>query len=338
VKDARPWPTGEWRGLLADYLSDPDELLDRLDIDPSCRGGSGALEAERCFGMRLPRGFVTRIRRSDPSDPILRQVLPLAVETDRNEGFSDDPVGELSHPPEGGVLHKYRGRALVMVTGACAIHCRYCFRRHFPYVDHSVTADRWRTALDRIASDAAISEVILSGGDPLTLPDEALAGMVEELARLPQLRRLRIHTRLPIVLPQRVDEELVRWLGGVELPTAVVVHANHPHEIDGDVRRALSSLRATGATLLNQAVLLRGVNDQADALVELSEELYAVGVLPYYLHLLDRVRGAAHFEVGEVEALELVGELRGRLPGYLVPRLVREVAGAASKIPVDLRG
>ena len=276
------------------------------------------------------------MRRRDPDDPLLRQVLPVAAEDTRAPGFSTDPVGELAPAPTAGVLHKYRGRALVVATGACAVHCRYCFRRHFPYGDVGGSVAGWQAAVELIAGDSEISEVILSGGDPLTLPDVRISEFAGRVARVPHVRRLRIHTRLPIVLPQRVDEDLVAWLSRLDLPTVVVVHANHAQEIDADVRRGLAALRATGVSLLNQSVLLAGVNDTVEALIELSESLFDAGVLPYYLHMLDPVEGAAHFEVAEKKARDLHRRVTASLPGYLVPRLVREVPGAPAKVGVDL--
>ena len=330
--ETTPWPAGDWRQLLADAVSDLDELLALLDLDESCLGErADALRSVHSFGLRVPRGFVGRMRRGDADDPLLRQVLPIDREMIPVGGFTADPVGELSSPPVASVLHKYRGRALVMVTGACAIHCRYCFRRHFPYGEHGP-----ESAAARIASDPEITEVILSGGDPLTVPDGRLEALARSLAAIPHVRRLRIHTRIPIVLPQRVDTTLVSWIGDLGLPVVVVVHANHANEIDDEVRRALAALDAAGATLLNQAVLLAGVNDSAAALANLSETLFNAGVLPYYLHMLDPVEGAAHFEVPEDEARRLQIELTSRLPGYLVPRLVREVEGAPAKVSVDL--
>ena len=278
------------------------------------------------------------MRPGDPADPLLRQVLPIAAEDDAVAGFTTDPVGELGRPAVDSVLHKYHGRALVFVTGACAIHCRYCFRRHFPYNEHAADIADLEAVVAKIAADTEITEVILSGGDPLTMTDVRLEKLVRSLADLPSVRRLRIHTRLPIVLPQRVDVTLTSWIGSLGVPLVVVVHANHANEIDEDVCRALAALAATGTTLLNQAVLLTGVNDTVDALADLSENLFAAGVLPYYLHTLDPVAGAAHFEVAEKTARELVLGLAARLPGYLVPRLVREVAGAPAKVGVDLWG
>jgi len=231
-----------------------------------------------------------------------------------------------------GVLHKYHGRVLLMATGACAVHCRYCFRRHFPYAEANPVVDRWRQALDYIAGDDSIAEVILSGGDPLSMSDRRLADLTRRLDAIPHLRRLRLHTRLPIVLPERVNDELLDWLGATRLKTAVVVHANHANEIDSSVIAALSRLKASGAELLNQSVLLRGVNDSTEALMALSEKLFEAGVLPYYLHLLDKVQGAAHFEVEETAARCLMAELSRQVPGYLVPRLVREIPGAPGKV------
>jgi EF-P beta-lysylation protein EpmB len=242
-----------------------------------------------------------------------------------------DPVGDLAARAAPGLLHKYRGRALLAMTGACAVHCRYCFRRHFPYADESAVRDP-APALEHIARDAGIHEVILSGGDPLTLSDRRLADLVRSLATIPHLRRLRVHTRLPVVLPTRVTDACLAALTQTRLPCVVVVHANHANEIDEAVGAAFANMRAAGITLLNQSVLLRGVNDDADALAHLSEALFEAGALPYYLHALDKVAGAAHFEVGESRALAVMDALRVRLPGYLVPRLVREQAGAPFKL------
>jgi len=329
-----PWPNGAWRKELADVVTDVEELLQLLDFGDRPQIATPA--AQRGFPLRVTRAFIHRMHPGDPNDPLLRQVLPVVKEDEPVEGFSTDPVGELSLPPVDSVLHKYRGRALVMVTGACAVHCRYCFRRHFPYAELGSAPPGWDSAIDRIASDPTISEVILSGGDPLTVPESRLEVLGRKLSALPQLKRLRLHTRMPVVLPQRVDGALTSWIGGLGLQTVVVVHANHANEIDDDVRRALAALAATGVTLLNQAVLLAGVNDSVEALADLSEALFDAGVLPYYLHQLDPVAGAAHFEVSDVEAKRLHAEVAARLPGYLVPRLVREVPGAPAKVGVDL--
>ncbi len=330
-----PWPAGEWRQHLAAAVRDLDGLLELLELDAEALGVDATSPATRRFPLRVPRGFLSRMRRGDPNDPLLRQVLPLAVEDVEVAGFSTDPVGEAGLLGSDGLLRKYRGRALLVATGACAIHCRYCFRRDFPYEDEHLDDGTFASALEAISSDSTIEEVILSGGDPLILPDHRLAILVGRIAEIPHVRRLRIHTRMPVVLPERVDEALVGWIAKCPIAVVVVIHANHSNEIDDSVIRALGALRATGATLLNQTVLLCGVNDSADALGELATRLFDGGVLPYYLHHLDRVAGAAHFEVDEDRARAIVSDLRSRLPGYLVPKLVREIRGAPSKVSLE---
>lgn len=270
----------------------------------------------------------------DPHDPLLRQVLPVAEELVASPGFSTDPVGDMAARAGGGLLQKYRGRALLIATGACAVHCRYCFRRHYPYGDAQPARDDWSPVLDELARRPDITEIILSGGDPLSLSDQRLASLLEGLAALPRLRRLRIHSRLPVVLPARVTTGLVSLLADNRLATSLVLHANHPRELTATLGAALGPLRDAGVTLLNQAVLLAGVNDAAEVLADLSETLFDLGVLPYYLHQLDPVAGAAHFRVGEQRARALHRHLRDTLPGYLLPRLVQEVAGAAAKLPL----
>ena len=286
------------------------------------------------FPLRVPRGFVARMRRGDPSDPLLRQVLPLDDEMRPMPGFGLDAVGDGAAKTAPGVIQKYRGRALLVATGSCAIHCRYCFRRHFPYAEETAARDGWRDAVDLIRRDASIEEVLLSGGDPLSLSNGKLAELTGALADIPHLRRLRIHSRLPIVVPERVDDGLMGWLTALPWPVTLVVHANHANEFDGTVDAALGRLRAAGVHLLNQAVLLRGVNDSVDALGALSERGFAAGVLPYYLHQLDRVAGVAHFEVDDAHARALHAGLAARLSGYLVPRLVREIPGDTGKRPL----
>ncbi len=322
-----------WQSHLARAITDPAELLTTVGLGEEWL--PAAQVAARLFPLRVPRGFVARMRHGDPHDPLLRQVLPLAEEYLAAEEFRTDPVGDLAAMVAPGVLHKYHGRVLLTATGACAIHCRYCFRRHFPYADANPAVDQWHSALEYIAGDTSVTEVILSGGDPLTMSDRRLAELTTRLEAIPHLRRLRLHTRLPIVLPERVNDELLDWLGSTRFKTVVVVHANHANEIDASVALALARLKATGAQLLNQSVLLRGVNDSADVLVALSEVLFEAGVMPYYLHMLDQVQGAAHFEVQDAAARCLMAELNRRLPGYLVPRLVREIPGAPGKVSVS---
>ena len=318
-----------WQTELTRVVTEPGELLALLGLGEEWRAAAEA--AAKTFPLRVPRGFIARMRRGDPHDPLLRQVLPLAAELELTPGFGTDPVGDYAALRAPGVLHKYQGRVLLTATGACAVHCRYCFRRHFPYEQANASADSWRAALDTIAADASITEVILSGGDPLTLSDRRLSEFVQLLARIPHVTRLRLHSRLPVVLPERVTPLLCDTLAATRLRVVMVVHANHAQEIDASVQIACARLAAAGFQLLNQSVLLRGVNDRVETLVSLSEALFAAGVLPYYLHQLDRVQGAAHFEVDDAAARHLHAGMHARLPGYLVPRLVREVPGAPQK-------
>lgn len=331
---AAPLPLQQrrWQQAWREAVRDPRELLNLLGLEHAAAGVSDAAAA--LFPLRVPRGFVARMRHGDPHDPLLRQVLPLDEETRPVPGFDADAVGDGAARAGRGLIRKYRGRALLVATGSCAVNCRYCFRRHFPYAEETAAAAGWREAVAAIAGDPGIDEVILSGGDPLSLSTPKLAELTDALAAAPHLRRLRIHTRLPIVLPERVDAEFTHWLGGLPWPAIVVVHANHGNEFDAHVDAAMARLRGAGATVLNQAVLLRGVNDDEDALARLCERGFQAGVLPYYLHQLDRVAGAAHFEVPDERARALHEALRRRLSGYLVPRLVREVAGDASKRPL----
>ncbi len=318
-----------WQQALREAVRDPRELLAMLGLPQAALAISDAAATQ--FPLRVPRGFVARMHHGDPHDPLLRQVLPLDDELRPAAGYALDAVGDAAARAGHGVIHKYAGRALLIATGSCAIHCRYCFRRHFPYAEETAAAGGWFETMQALQADASITEVILSGGDPLSLSTARLADLTRQLAGLPQLRRLRIHTRLPIVLPERVDDGLLAWIAALPWPVVVVVHANHAREFDVDVDRALSRLRDARVTLLNQAVLLRGVNDSTEALAALFERGFEAGVLPYYLHQLDRVAGAAHFEVGDAEALALQRSLVERLPGYLVPKLVREVAGDSAK-------
>ncbi|MEL7061880.1 MAG: EF-P beta-lysylation protein EpmB [Acidobacteriota bacterium] len=335
--DAPNAPPPAWRQELREAIRSVDALCealalepDQLDIvDPRITG----------FPLRVPRSFVARMRPGDPRDPLLRQVLPVARELDHVEGYARDPLGEAEASPVPGLLHKYRGRALLVATGACAVHCRYCFRRHFPYAAHRPA--NWEPALEHIAADQSLREIILSGGDPLVLDDDHLAEMARAIAKVPHVRRLRVHTRVPVVIPSRVDDRLLDWLCASGGPQPIVVlHINHGNEIDRSVGNAVGRLRARGIPVLNQAVLLSGVNDRLDVLLDLSEKLFEVGVLPYYLHVLDRTDGVAHFDldpesqIADARALRLLEELRSELPGYLVPRLVREIPGRPSKTPL----
>ena len=321
-----------WQQSWREAVRTPQELLSLLGLESlSARVST---EAAGQFPLRVPRGFVARMRHGDPADPLLRQVLPFDEEMRLVEGFSLDAVGDTAARSATGVLQKYQGRALLVATGSCAIHCRYCFRRHYAYAEETAARDEWRGAVAAIAADPSVEEVILSGGDPLSLATAKLAELTDALSGIDHLKRLRIHTRLPVVLPERVDSALLGWLANLPWPVVLVLHANHANEFDASVDAALAQLRATGAHLLNQAVLLRGVNDSVQALADLSERGYAAGVLPYYLHQLDRIQGAAHFEVADAEARALHAALAIRLSGYLVPRLVREIPGDTGKRPL----
>jgi EF-P beta-lysylation protein EpmB len=323
----------DWHQSLAMAVRDPDVLIEALGLPENLR--QPARRAAELFGLMVPRSFLARMRPGDPADPLLRQVLPLEAELDERPGFTSDAVGDEAARRAPGLLHKYAGRALLIAAGSCAVHCRYCFRRHYPYGEEPRRLADWEPALQTIARDPSLQEIILSGGDPLMLTDRRLEELIGRVAEIPHLRRLRIHSRLPIVLPDRVTDRLLGLLKSqAGLTPIMVVHANHPAEVAGECADALSRLVRSGITTLNQAVLLRGVNNSVEALAELSQRLVNLGVLPYYLHQLDRVQGTAHFEVGDAVAVELVRQLQTRLPGYAVPQLVREVRGEASKLPI----
>jgi EF-P beta-lysylation protein EpmB len=325
-----------WRDAVRTAIRDPGELCRRLGLPADL--ADKALLASRQFPLFVPLPFVERIRPGDPNDPLLRQILPLADELFDPPGFEQDAVGDGAAKIMPGLVQKYEGRALLVMTGACPVHCRYCFRRHYPYFESPRSLEEWRPVIDHLARDPSLDEVILSGGDPLMLTDARLAELVGALADVPHLRRLRIHTRLPIMIPARVCDDLLAWLRTTRWTPIVVVHANHPEEIGLDasdpVSAALAKLIDAGIPVLNQAVLLKGVNDDARVLAELCRRLVNLRVMPYYLHQLDRVRGAAHFEVPVDRARAIVSDLRAMLPGYAVPRYVLETPGAASKTPL----
>ena len=325
--------SADWHQSLTRAIRNPDELLDRLGLSESLR--PAAHEAARLFPLMVPESYLRRIDPSNPNDPLLRQVLPLFQESFEVPGFELDAVDDASFRLAPGLLKKYSGRALLIATGSCAVHCRYCFRRHYPYGEEPRRLDDWQPALDAIAADTSIQEILLSGGDPLMLTDRRLSDLLDRLEAVPHLRRLRVHTRLPIVLPERVTGTLLDRLTECRLTTVVVVHANHAAELVADCAEALRKLVAAPLTVVNQAVLLRGVNDLVEAQCDLSTALIDLGVLPYYLHQLDRVAGASHFEVPVEEGRALVQEMRRRLPGYAVPRFVREIPGEAHKTVLE---
>ena len=317
---------------MADAVRDPDQLVDLLALPE--KYSDPARAAAELFPLLVTRSFLARIERGNPRDPLLLQVLPLAAEMAKSPGDVNDALAEAESHLAPGLLQKYAGRALMIATGACAVHCRYCFRRHYPYGEEPRRLEEWEPAFEAIAADASLREILLSGGDPLMLTDERLARLIARLDGISHLRRLRIHSRLPIVLPDRITLELIHLLKECRLTPIMVVHANHPREIAADCAEALRTLVDSGITVLNQAVLLRGVNDSVEVLAGLCERLVNLGVIPYYLHQLDRVAGTAHFEVPEVEGAALIEELRRRLPGYAVPQYVREVPGVAYKTPL----
>lgn len=317
-----------WRQVLSESVREPKTLLLRLGLNEN---DVPHVDLNNPFATLVPEPFIGQMRYGDAYDPLLRQVLPLRVEQNEISGFSQDPLGEREANVGAGVVHKYHGRLLLMLASGCAINCRYCFRRHFPYSENRLSKENWQKALSYIQKNTDLSEVILSGGEPLLVADERLEKLIQELENISHIKRLRIHTRLPVVIPQRLTSKLKRVLDSSRFGVTVVLHCNHQNEISQQLEAKLLEFKNSGITLLNQSVLLQGVNDNEQALVDLSERLFTVGVLPYYLHLLDSVKGAAHFSVKDEAALMIYENLQKRLPGYLVPKLVREQAGEAQK-------
>jgi len=322
-----------WQQELGQCVTDPKKLLQLLDISPGQYQNSFA--ARKLFPLRVPMPFVQRMERGNINDPLLKQVMTSSNEFDEQPGFVDDPLDEHAAKMPG-LLHKYENRVLLMVRTACAINCRYCFRRQFPYQENSITQQHFADIANYIAQDTAINEVILSGGDPLMAKDHHLQQIIEQIEPVQHVTRLRIHTRLPVVIPSRITTQLLDLLQKTRLKVVIVLHINHANEIDEHVAQMCQRLKQAGVTLLNQAVLLKGINDCETSQVNLSERLFSVGILPYYLHLLDKVRGATHFDMPEEDAITLMHQLYKKLPGFLVPRLVREIGGQAHKTPIDL--
>ena len=322
-----------WQSQLSDLITDPLELLETLKLSPD-QLLSGAILASEQFKLRVPRAFAAKMQAGNPQDPLLLQVLPHHLELEDHAGYVTDPLGEEQANQQPGVLHKYQSRFLLTLTGACAVHCRYCFRRHFPYQENLPKSEDWLNIQRYIQSQPDINEVILSGGDPLTLSNRKLKLWIDRLETLPQIKFLRIHSRVPIVIPNRVDEELISILKNSRLRIILVVHSNHASELDDFTCSKLCQLAKEQITVLNQAVLLKGVNDTADVLVNLSYRLFDAGVMPYYLHVLDKVKGAHHFDRTPEDISQIYAEVLARLPGYLVPKLVREIAGEKNKTPL----
>lgn len=322
-----------WQTALIQAVTEPKELLELLELDRDLL--PQAESASKLFPLKVPRGLIARMQKGNRYDPLLLQVLPLALEHRDIDGYIKDPLDEKQYNPVPGLLHKYHGRVLLTMTSVCGIHCRYCFRRHFPYADNNPGSSGWNQALAYIAKDPTIHEVILSGGDPLAMSDHLLREFTQKLSLIPHLTRLRIHSRMPVVLPERISDDFMAWISELKLKTALVIHCNHPNEIDQTVKEALDKLIKSGVLLLNQTVLLKGINDTIETLMKLSETLFAAGVIPYYLHVLDKVQGAAHFDLERSIAQDLHSEMTQKLSGYLVPRLVTEQAGAPAKLSVS---
>lgn len=322
-------PVPVWQQQLVNVISDPEELVSRLQLDKSWLKPAKA--ASQLFPLKVPEPYLKRIKLGDPFDPLLRQVLPLGDELKQVPGFDADPLKEKNFTESAGVLHKYHGRVLWVMTGSCAIHCRYCFRRQFPYEDNHLLGSRIHQALAYIRQHEDIEEVILSGGDPLSISDRRIGNLVAEIEKISHIQRLRIHTRLPIVIPQRLTSVLLNSLTRSRLRVVVVFHVNHAHELDDSIQLQLENWRTSKLWLLNQAVLLKGVNDSVLAQVKLAKRLMEVGVKPYYLHLLDKTAGTAHFDVSVEDAKVIHTAMMNQLPGYLVPKLVREEPGQSAK-------
>jgi len=321
-----------WQQELAGVVRDPEELFQLLELpDHLLEQARAACDQ---FSLRAPRPYLERIEKGTLNDPLLKQILPLAEEMIAAPGYSQDPLGEEKTNPVPGLIHKYHGRVLLIVSPACAINCRYCFRRHFAYEYNKPSRDQWQQALNYIASDPSIHEVIYSGGDPLAASDKQLLWLTKQVASIKHVETLRVHTRLPVVIPQRITDECLQWLTSTRLQPVMVIHCNHPNELDQDVAQSINRLHMAGITLLNQSVLLKDINDDVDTLKNLSRALFKLKIFPYYLHLLDKIQGASHFEVAENDAQSLIGKLLIELPGYLVPKLTKETSGALSKTPL----
>ena len=334
-RTAQTWQNNlstNWKRQLQEAVTDPKELLQRLRLDMALL--PAAQQACQQFPLRVPLAFVERMEVGNIDDPLLKQVLPLHQELINHRGYTIDPVGEQGNTNPG-LIQKYRGRALLLVNGHCAVNCRYCFRRHFPYEDNRLSRQQWQATLDHIRADTSIEEVIYSGGDPLASNDKHLGWLSQEIAAISHIKRLRIHSRLPVVIPDRVNDECLEWLCAHPLQTVFVLHINHPNEIDTALAASIGKLKQAGITLLNQTVLLRGINDDVTTLKTLSEALFAAGVLPYYLHLLDPVSGAAHFDTPKHTVIALYQQLQQQLSGYLVPKLVQEISGEPAKTLIN---
>lgn len=321
-----------WQTQLSEVITSVDELLAILHLESL----QSQIYLPTHFELRVPRAFVTKMRVGDANDPLLRQVLPDKQEQITVTGYVSDPLAENAHNPIKGLLHKYHSRVLLTLTGACAIHCRYCFRQHFDYSANMPTSTAQADIIAYISAHPEINEVILSGGDPLSVTNRRLFAWLDILESIPQLMTIRLHTRMPLVIPERLDDDLLARLSQSRCHIVMVIHCNHANEIDETTQRALQRARAAGIVMLNQAVLLKGINDSVLTQKALSLRLFDANVLPYYLHVLDKVAGAVHFDHEEHSAIALYWQLLAQLPGYLVPKLVREVPHTLFKVPIDI--
>ena len=319
----------DWKAELSDCISSTEQLLNQLGL--SCQDLTAAQQAAATFPLKVPQPFVDRMAYGNPNDPLLQQVLPVKAELTENPNYTADPIQESQYNPVAGIVHKYRSRVLMIISPNCAINCRYCFRRHFPYQENRQSKKQWTAALDYLRDRPEVNEVIYSGGDPLAANDHFLSWLTEQIETIDHIKRLRIHTRLPVVIPSRVDRYLLQWLAKTRLKPTLVLHINHANEIDLGVQQMVGKLKNIGINVLNQSVLLKGINDSADALICLSEKLFDSDIMPYYLHLLDPVQGASHFDIPPEKARQLYQKIQAELPGFLLPKLVREIPGKKSK-------
>ncbi|WP_114799885.1 EF-P beta-lysylation protein EpmB [Moraxella canis] len=321
----------DWQAELSGAVSDLDTLFDLLDLPKQAQ-----VHTPKQFGLRVPHAFIKKMKKGDINDPLLRQVLPDTKETWTIGGYSTDPLDENNHNPIKGLLHKYQSRVLLTVTGACAVHCRYCFRQHFDYHTNQPSTHEMDAVIGYITKHTEVDEVILSGGDPLSLSNKRLKLWLDKIGEIAHIRTVRLHTRLPVVLPNRVDDELITLIRHYQKNIVIVLHINHPNEIDDQLIAKTKQLKDAGATLLNQSVLLADINDDIHTLSKLSQDLFGAGILPYYLHILDKVQGAAHFDIAISDAIRLYWQLLEVLPGYLVPKLVQELPNRPFKTPIDI--
>ena len=323
-----------WQKEIAASFTSPESLLKYLELP--LEDYAEDVKARQLFPMRVPKSFAARMTKKNPADPLFLQVFTQKDEFESPNNYSVDPLDEQQNTTPG-VLHKYHNRLLLLIRGGCAVNCRYCFRRHFPYSDNQLSTSQWQGPLDYIRANPQLDEVIYSGGDPLMAKDDFLAWLTEQIAAIPHIKRIRIHTRLPVVIPSRITPELIKWFTSTRLQPVMVLHINHANEIDQALQTRIQALKQAGVTLLNQGVLLKNINDSADAQIALNEKLFESGVLPYYLHMFDKVKGAAHFDINDDVATAIMAEVIRRQPGYLVPKLVREIGGQPGKTPIDLQ-